>query len=143
MSAPMNTFLSALETAIQTAATGVSVQLRRLIETSDKVRSSAKKWIVIVPGRDIPVKAENAVSYLVQCSARVRVCVVYPTDAEAISTLALLWQDVRQAIYGQAWGGRRYVEPEFAEEYTAGPETSNLYYYEVEVFAEFQESTSD
>jgi hypothetical protein len=139
----MNTFLSALETAIEAAVPTTSVQLRRLIDTGDKVRSSYREWITIVPGRDIPVKAENAVSYLVQCSARVRASVVYPTDAEAISKLALLWQNVRQAIYGQAWGGRRYVEPEFADEYTADPETSNLYYYDVEVFAEFQESTSD
>lgn len=143
MSAPMNTFLSALESAIEAAVSGTSVQLRRRIDTMDKTRASYREYVTIVPGQDIPVRAENASSYLVQCSARVRAAVVYPTDAEAISKLALLWQNVRQAIYGQAWGGRRYVEPEFAEEYTADPETSNLYYYDVEVFAEFQESTTD
>ncbi len=143
MSVPMQTFLTALESAIEGAVSGTSVQLRRLIDVGDKVRSSANEWVVIVPGRDIPVKAENASSYLVQVSARVRMCVVYPTDAEAITKLSSLWSNVRQAIYGQAWGGRRYVEPELAEEYTPDPENSNLYYYDVEVFAEFQDSTSD
>lgn len=142
MSVPMTTFLAALETAIGTALPSTSVQLRRNIEVGDKVRSSYREWIVITPGQDIPDRAESTSSYIVLVSARVRMCVVYPTDAEAISQLSTMWSTVRKAIYGQAWGGRRYVEPEYSDAYEADPETSNLYWYEVQVFAEFQETTS-
>jgi len=140
MSAPMNTFLTALETAIDTATTA-DVRVRRLIGVGAKV-ANVRDYITVTPGKDIPTRAESPTSYIVEVSAIVRVNVTRTTDSAAITALAELWQTVRKAIYGQAWGGRRYVEPSFSEEYEADPEQSNLYYYEVEVMAEFQESTT-
>ena len=136
MSVPIQTFLAELVTALKT--TSVSVQLRRQM-VMDKVRSSATKHIIVVPFNDPVTKPESPASYLVTCSATVRLCVVDNTDADAINALTTLWSDVRKATYAKAWSGRRYIPPVADSEFTPDPEQSNFYYMDVVFSAEYQE----
>ena len=137
MSVPIQTFLDELVTALQT--TGVSVQLRRQM-VMDKVRSSATKHIIVVPFNDPVTKPESPASYIVTCSATVRLCVVDNSDANAITALTSLWSEVRQATYAKAWSGRRYIPPVADSEFTPDPEQSNFYYMDAVFSAEYQES---
>lgn len=140
MSAPMNTFLAGLGTALGSLSCPVTIQ--RDIEVQYKGMGYPTEWVSITPMNDNFLRAESTSSYLVQVSAMLRACAVYPTDAAAIAAVGSLVQDVRQALYGQAFGGRRFVDEGLEFEYKNGNTDTNLYYAECELIGEYQETVT-
>lgn len=137
MSTPMDTFLSGLTTALSAMSCPVTVQ--RDIEVQHKSMGYPKEWVTIVPMNDNFFKAESKTSYLVHTAAMLRVSAVSPTDAAAIAALTSLIHDIRDALYGQSFGGRRFVDDGLEFEFKNGGTDTNLIYAECELKGEYQE----
>lgn len=138
---PMETFTTGIKTAIEATSVTAPVKVRRTIEIDEK-RSASKTFVTIAPGTERLFRAEAPASYLVQVMARIRISAVYSTDAAAIAALAELVMDVRKALYGQSFSGRRFVSTDIDGEYQTDDVTQNHYYYDMEIYAEYQESTT-
>lgn len=137
----MDTFTTGIKTAIEASSSiSAPVKIRRSVEIDEK-KDTAKTFVSITPGREWLERGESVTSYLVRVSAMIRCNAVYATDASAVSNLATLVTDVRKALYGQDFGGRMFVETDINGEYRTDDVTQNLYYYEMELIGEYQEST--
>ena len=136
----MDTFTSGIKTAIEgNSSITAPVRIRRSIEVDEK-KDTAKTFVTIAPSREWLERGESVSSYLVRVSAKIRCNAVYATDASAVSNLATLVMEVRKALYGENFGGRMFVETDIEGEYQTDDVTQNLYYYEMELIGEYQES---
>ena len=137
MSSPMGTFISGLKTVIEASAVTAPVKIRRDIETQEK-KMGAKEFIVLSPMEDKLERPESKVSYLAQPQVKVRCYVVYARDDTSVTKLSDLFHAVRNAIYGQDFGGRRSIDIELTAEYQADAFETNLYYTECILTGEYQ-----
>ena len=141
MSSPMGTFLAGIQTVIEATSITADFQLRRDVEIKSK-KSGKQTYIVLSPMEEITVRPESPTSYLAQPVARMRLAVVYPTDASAITALTDLFQAVRNALFGQSFSGRRSLTVDIKGEYAFDDTTTNLYYLDLELTGEYQVSTT-
>ena len=137
----MDTFTAGIKTAIEANSNITApVRIRRTVEIDEK-RSSTKTFITVAPNDEQLSRAESTGSYLVQVTASIRISAVYSTDSDAVSNLAELVMETRKALYGQSFGGRRFVSTDISGEYQTDDVTQNHYYYDMELTGEYQEST--
>lgn len=137
----METFTTGIKTAIEASASITApVKVRRTVEIDEK-RNATRTFVTIAPGEERVSRAESPTSYIVELNANIRISAVYATDAAAITALAELVMNVRKAIYGQDFGGRRFVSTDIEGEYQTDDVTQNHYYYDMTLYSEYQEST--
>lgn len=139
MSSPMGTFLAGIQTAITDAGITADLQLRRDVEIKSK-KSANKEYIALSPGEEVTERPESPTSYLAHPMAKMRLAVVYQTDSAAIAALTDLFQAVRNALFGQDFGGRRSLTIDLKGEYLFDDTTTNLYYMDLELIGEYQVS---